>query len=421
MVLRLPAVVMITAMLTAAPTCAAVLDFTLEASAPAAPVLAVSAVALAAPLAPKSPADAAPALSAPQVLAAPAASLTAAPAYVAAPAARPSAVRTLFAAAAAALRAPTRAGSAFDSAGASQNAEGRSLERGLEELRSARAEGRAQDALDLARDYFLGERASLWFAQNPHRAAYRQSAQSELRLIEKASLNAYQSAGLRGQNPALVAETRTAAATGQAPGRAWRPTALQRADAGHCALHALYNAVAASSGFAAPTTVDDFIAAARAALDRPAAPGAVAALAPLGLSPARRAVDEGLDGRGLAEWAARLGLTLSTSVPPRTEAGWSALLSPGRETLLAMRFFHSSLPLPADQRATAGHDYRLLNHETYLLGAFDSPSLKKRLFLAQDSGSGTTLMATAEELSLLTQRVEVVGPGPGPVAVPAPR
>jgi predicted DNA-binding transcriptional regulator YafY len=67
-----------------------------------------------------------------------------------------------------------------------------------------------------------------------------------------------------------------------------------------------------------------------------------------------------------------------------------------------------------------GHDYRVIHHEVYLLGAFDSPSRGARLFLLQDSGSGSTLMATAEELSALVLEAQILTTA-GPVREPQSR
>jgi hypothetical protein len=62
----------------------------------------------------------------------------------------------------------------------------------------------------------------------------------------------------------------------------------------------------------------------------------------------------------------------------------------------------------------------ILHHEVYLLGAFDSPSRGARLYLLQDSGSGRTLMATAEELDALTMETQILTTA-GPVVVPQSR
>jgi len=71
-------------------------------------------------------------------------------------------------------------------------------------------------------------------------------------------------------------------------------------------------------------------------------------------------------------------------------------------------------------RALRGHDFMVLHHEVYLLGAFDSASRGTRFYLLQDSGSGRTLIATAQELDALTQEVQLLSVS-GPVAVPQGR
>jgi hypothetical protein len=299
--------------------------------------------------------------------------------------------------------------------------------RGLGELHAALESGRVQDALELASKYFLGGYATRWYAEHPRYAPYRAQASEYMRFAEGAVLGAYRRAGLRGQDPALAAEARDAAASGPALGRAWRPTVLQDADVGHCALHALYNAIDASVGFAAPTKVADFIAAARAMLDRPARfdrpideRRAAELAAEMGLSFGRRAVDDGMVPTDLTELAAGLGLGRTAEPAPRDADGWSALLVSDREILLSLRMFHPSYPHAPAEAAAAGHDYRVLHHEAYLLGAFDSPSLGERLFMVQDSGSGTTLLATAAELTALTQEVDAIRTGAAPVAAPRP-
>src|SRR5207244_3769219 len=101
-------------------------------------------------------------------------------------------------------------------------------------------------------------------------------------------------------------------------------------------------------------------------------------------------VGEGMGPEGIKKWASLLGLGFEARGPPRGDAAWSALLEPGREVLLSLRMFHERFPNSPEERALHGHDYRVLHHEVYLLGAFDSKALGRRLFMIQDSGSGST-------------------------------
>jgi|GEM_PF-5255327 len=296
------------------------------------------------------------------------------------------------------------------------------------QIHAALEDGLVQRAVALVASSFLNETALSWYATDSRYRPYRDQALAYMRFAERVGLQAYLGAGRRGQDAALVAEARAAAAAGTALGRAWRPTSIQDKDAGHCALYALYNAISASVGFTSPTLTAQFVKAARASLDRapslgrPADPREIAALAAeLGVSFGERRVDAGMDPATLREWAAKLGLGLRAAAPPLSAAGWSALIRPGREILLSLRMFHPRFAHAPADRARFGHDYKILHHEVYLLGAFDSPSRGARLFLVQDSGSGATLMATAEELTALTREVDVLETGTAPVALPAAR
>ena len=86
----------------------------------------------------------------------------------------------------------------------------------------------------------------------------------------------------------------------------------------------------------------------------------------------------------------------------------------------SLRMFHPRYKLSEGLASVRGHDFMVLHHEVYLLGAFDSASRGARLYLLQDSGSGRTLMATARELDALTQEVQLLSVS-GPVAVPQGR
>jgi hypothetical protein len=127
-----------------------------------------------------------------------------------------------------------------------------------------------------------------------------------------------------------------------------------------------------------------------------------------------------MDTNAMAEWSRSLGLTLTPRAPARGDAGWSGLLGSGREVLVSLRMFHPRYRHSGDLAAHRGHDYMVLHHEVYLLGAFDSPSRGARLYLLQDSGSGLTLMATAAELDALAQEVQLLSLT-GPVTLPPSR
>ena len=301
------------------------------------------------------------------------------------------------------------------------------LRESLSGLHQAVAEERFQDAIATVADLFQTRAASRWYEENPAYRPYRGLAFDYMRFAERAVLKAYGRAHARGEDAALIVEARDAARLGRIRGRAWRPTAIQEKDSSLCVQHALFNAISASVGFARPTSVGEFVAASRAALnresrlDRSVDPAEIAALAKsLGVDFGRRDVGEGMGTRAMAEWASRLGMKLAPRAPPRGEAGWSALFAPGREILLSLRMFHPKYVHSAVMAAARGHDYMVLHHEVYLLGSFDSPSRGERLFLIQDSGSGATLMATAQELGALVEEAQILTAA-GPVRVPQSR
>ena len=302
-----------------------------------------------------------------------------------------------------------------------------SLRDTLTDLHAAVAGGRYQKAIDAVRDYFQTRAAASWYMENPGYAPYRTQAFAYMRFAERAVLASYGRAFRRASDAQLVAEARDAAFSGRILGHAWRPTAIQEKDSSFCVQNSLFNAISASVGFARPTTVDDFVAASRAALnreariDRPASGPELAALTrDFGVDFGRRDVNDGMGTRSLAEWTESLGLTLTPAAAPRGDAGWSSLFAPGREILLSLRMFHPRYKHSEDLRAIRGHDFMVLHHEVYLLGAFDSPSQGTRFYLLQDSGSGRTLLATAQELDALTQEVQLLSVS-RPVAVPRTR
>lgn len=290
-----------------------------------------------------------------------------------------------------------------------------SLRDSLTAIHGALVEGRFQEAISQVTRNFHGRPAAEWYAENPAYQPYREQAFAYMRSAETAVKRAYVDAGRRGADLPLVAEARSAARAGRGLGHEWRGTPLQQADTGTCAQNAFYNAIAASVGFTRPTSAFNFVAASRAALNRPAMPRGgetpeqVAALErAFGVNFGRRDVGQGMGTDDMREWASLLGLKLAARGPPSGDAGWSSLIGPGREALLSLRMFHGKFPLSEGERDLRGHDWRILHHEVYLLGAFDSPSLSRRLYLLQDSGSGTTLMATAAELTALVSEVQML-------------
>lgn len=299
-----------------------------------------------------------------------------------------------------------------------------SLRETLTDLHASLMEGRYQDAISAVGGYFHTRAAASWYAENPRYAPYRSQAFAYMRFAERAVLASYGRAFRRSGDAALVAEALDAARSGRVLGHGWRPTAIQEKDSSFCVQNSLFNAIAASVGFARPTTVEDFVAASRAALnrgaklDRPATQAEIAELSrELGVNFGRRDVAQGMDSKSMAEWAEALGLRLTSVPAPRGDAGWSGLFAPGREILLSLRMFHPRYTHSEDLRALRGHDFMVLHHEVYLLGAFDSPSRGERLYLLQDSGSGRTLLAAARELDSLTQEVQLLSVS-RPVAVP---
>jgi hypothetical protein len=294
----------------------------------------------------------------------------------------------------------------------------------LTELHAALAANRPQDVIDVVARYFATRDSASWYAGNARYLPYRSQAFAYLRFAERAVMNAYLRADARGDDESLVAEARAAARRGAVLGHSWRPTAVQAKDSSHCVQNALFNAIMASVGFTRPTTISDFVAASRAALnreaklDRPAAREEIEALArELNLNFGRRDVGDGMATDALREWTSLLGMKFAAPAPPTNDAGWSALLGPDREVLLSLRMFHPHYFHSPELAALRGHDFMILHHEVYLLGAFDSPSRGARFYMIQDSGSGATLMATAEELTALTQEVQVVGAS-APIALP---
>lgn len=282
--------------------------------------------------------------------------------------------------------------------------------------------GRPQEALEALTKHITGASAKSWFRANSPFDRYREKGLEYYRFAEDAVLRAYGRAYARADDRALAAEARAAALDGSLLGRPYRSTPIQDKNASHCAQHALFNAITASVGFAYPLTVRDFIKNARETLNvRPAYAGSGRGAVELESAVGVRFgidVDEGMDDRTLARYASLLGLKLGVRGPPADEAGWRALVAGREQPLLTFRMVHPRYRLDETARAVEGHDYELLHHAVYLLGAFPSPSRGAWLFMVQDSGSGVTSFHTAEELSALTRDVQLLGAS-APVRLPS--
>ncbi len=244
--------------------------------------------------------------------------------------------------------------------------------------------------------------------ENPGYRPYRSQALDYMRFAERAVLRSYVRADSRGADAALVAEAREAALGGRILGHAWRPTAIQEKDSSLCVQNALFNAISASVGFARPTTVADFVAASRAALnrpaklDRPADPAEIAALANfLGVNLGRRDVGQGMGTDALRDWASLLGMKLAARGPPKTETGWSAAarVRPRGSALPA----HVPPPkFPHSDDARRGSSAATTTGSCITRSTCSAPSTAPRAASAcswsRTPAPARTLMATAEEL-----------------------
>jgi hypothetical protein len=281
-----------------------------------------------------------------------------------------------------------------------------------------------QDALGVLTSLFNGRGVNGWYRANPAFRPYQSRGHEYLRFVERAVKLAYERAHARAGDEILIAESFAAKRAGGLLGHTWRKTEIQERDSAHCAHHALFNAITASSGFLYPVSVRRFVERARELLNTKAetltstSGSDLAALQnSLGI---KFGVDvgEGMGPETIGKWASMLGLTFEARGPPRDDAGWSALLRSGRsENLLSLRMFHERFKHTREEAALHGHDYKVLHHEVYLLGAFDSPSRGARLYMVQDSGSGATDFYTAEELSAVVSDLQIVTPK-APVALP---
>jgi len=297
------------------------------------------------------------------------------------------------------------------------------MQQTLTSAHDAIATGRLQDALGELTRFFTGREANGWYRANSAYQPYQNQGRAYLRFIERAVKLAYERAHARARDARLIGEARASARMGSLRGHEWRMTPIQEQDSAHCAHHALFNAISASVGFVYPLSVHRFVERARELLNVRAEnitgkTGAELAAVhqrlgyKLGVD-----VGEGMGTSSIKRWAQLLGMSFESRGPPRGDAQWSALLGQGREVLISLRLFHERFPHAPEERALHGHDYRVLHHEVYLLGAFDSPSRGARLYMVQDSGSGSTDFYTAEELTAVASEIQIVG-SPKPVALP---
>jgi hypothetical protein len=299
-----------------------------------------------------------------------------------------------------------------------------SMQETLTTAHAAISKGLLQDALDGLTSLFKGRGVNGWYRANPMFQPYQSKGHEYLRFVERAVKLAYERAHARAGDEILIAESFAAKRAGGLLGHTWRATAIQERDSAHCAHNALFNAITASAGFASFISVRGFVERARELLNTKAetltnTSGAdLAALeSSLGI---KFGVDvgEGMGAETIGKWAQMLGLSFEARGPPKGDAGWSALLRGGRsENLLSLRMFHERFKHTREEAALHGHNYKLLYHEVYLLGAFDSPSRGARLYMVQDSGSGATDFYTAEELSAVVSDLQIVTPK-APVALP---
>jgi hypothetical protein len=284
------------------------------------------------------------------------------------------------------------------------------LRESLVTVHDALAQRSPQHALAVLTERFEAGSAKSWFQANGEFSRYRDQAMAYYRFAERAVLAAYGRSHARASDPVLVAEARAAARDGSLVGREYRATALQDKDSGHCAHHAFFNAIMASVGFVYPLKVHQLVENAKRLLNvrpvfnRTAAAERAQLEAQLGVKFGRD-VDQGMGDKDMAQYASLLGMSLASRAPPSGEAGWLALLRGPEQPLLTYRMFHPRFRLDA---AVDGHDYRVLHHAAYLLGAFPSRSRGATLFMVQDSGSGITAFLTAEELTALVKDVQLL-------------
>ncbi|MEK7234775.1 MAG: hypothetical protein AAB268_13245 [Elusimicrobiota bacterium] len=279
------------------------------------------------------------------------------------------------------------------------------LRKTLSSTHDAIKTGRLQDALDKLNPMLSGEYAASWFQAKAEFRPYRDQGHAYLRFIEGEIMRAYQRAHARASDDVLLDEARAARHDGTLINHEHRATPRQARNSGHCAHHALFNAIQVAVGFVVPITIDRFIERARKALnvDAETAMGKsgaeIAALERATGLNFGRDVGTGMVAETIQKWALLLGLSFESRGPPHGDAQWTRLLLSGMETLVGLR----RPPRP--------------DHLVYLLGAFDSPSRGARMYMVQDSGSGATDFYTADELSAVADEIQLVG-AKAPVALP---
>jgi hypothetical protein len=260
--------------------------------------------------------------------------------------------------------------------------------------------GRPQPALDELTQAYDTNHARAWYAANRQFDGYSRTGMGYRAAIADGLWQDLTAAKGRSRDAALIAEARTAR---ERVGAYWRMTAIQKKNSAHCGLHAWYNALSATVGFTRALGVDEFIAAARSALNGREAPVAEPSIArEFGLRSKPRDLGEGLDAAATRDLARWLGVGHSVLPPPESEAELLSLMRSGKVLLPSLRFIHKGA---------------VAYHGVYLLGAFKSERLGHWIFMTQDSGSGTTDFYTFDELSHLTRELEVLSPR-GPVVVP---
>ncbi|HAZ08430.1 MAG TPA: hypothetical protein DCZ01_07915 [Elusimicrobia bacterium] len=284
----------------------------------------------------------------------------------------------------------------------------------LSAAHEAISKGRLQDALESLTRLFRSANANSWYRANPAYQAYQYQGHAYLRFVERSIKLAYERAHGRSRDSTLIAEAQSAAFTGNLLGHEWRITPIQDRGSAHCAHHALFNAIQASVGFGYPLSVHRFIERAQEALN--VRPEKITGLRGAELAAFENNlglklgvdVGSGMDADFITRWARLLGLSAAARGPPRGDAEWSALLGRGQEVLISLRMFHERFKHTSAQRHLHGHDYEMLHHAVYLLGAFDSPSRGARLYMVQDSGSGATDFYTAEELTAVASDLQIL-------------
>lgn len=267
--------------------------------------------------------------------------------------------------------------------------------------------GRPQEALDLLTTQFESKHARDWYRQNPAYLPYWTEGMRFYRLIERGLMHDLEAVKRRAGDGRLIAEA----------GAAYRPTEIQARGSGHCAYHALANAIEASAGFARPTSVNELIAFARRAFNRELHPHLSAAEAQALGVPKRIDVGAGLGPETTTELARLLGLEFSARPAPRSEEELLELLRGPRRVIAVLRLFHGGARLEPGLAEDAGHAHRPVYHAVHLLGAFRSRVTGGWVFMAQDSGSGTTDFYTWREFGDLVESVELAR-APRPVSLP---